>query len=359
MLFRSDLNPAWIWTIAAAVTALYFASLLLHEFGHAIAAHRLGIPIHGIELHLFGGVVHIRSIPRRPWEELLLALSGPLVSLVLGWLFIDIALLLSLSDSPPMQTMATIANHLAFYNIAALMLNLIPVYPMDGGRALRALLWAATGNFRLSITLVLTLGLVLLGLLGLLGLLLPLPNFYFNASIIMLAIFIGRIMWQSHGRARQLSRYRVEDLLDDHVIISVTDPEPVEGSVTDPEPVEGSITSPEPVEGSVTDPEPVEGSITDPEPVEGSDEHTPPTCIIHCDSSGHPLRLTFNPNFHPDADATLTITADDCTSALATAIDIMPQLQLRTRPWLVALDADGRCRGLISRRNLHSQLAGL
>jgi Zn-dependent protease len=113
----------------AAVAALgFFTSILLHELGHAIQAQRDGIVIDRITLWVFGGVALLRDPLPSAGAELRTAAAGPAVSLVLGLMFVVAALLLRL-------------------NLSLLVFNLIPALPLDGGRILRALLWARRRDF--------------------------------------------------------------------------------------------------------------------------------------------------------------------------------------------------------------------
>jgi Zn-dependent protease/CBS domain-containing protein len=128
--------------MAVAAALLFFASLLLHELGHAIQARRDGIAIDGITLWVFGGVAQLRSEPPSAGAELRVALAGPAVSLVLGLLFLAAALSLPLPSEVDGVTF-----WLGYINLTLLIFNLIPALPLDGGRVLRALLWARKRDY--------------------------------------------------------------------------------------------------------------------------------------------------------------------------------------------------------------------
>lgn len=123
--------------ISGAVAALLCVlSFLLHELGHAAVALRNGLPVRSINFFVFGGFTDLGERPRSPAQELKIALAGPAVSALLGALLIAI--------SPWLGTHGYVAGRV---NILITALNLLPIFPLDGGRALRAVFWKATGNY--------------------------------------------------------------------------------------------------------------------------------------------------------------------------------------------------------------------
>ena len=130
--------------IAMAIVAafLFFLSILLHEFGHALQARREGIEIDGITLWLFGGVARFKGSFKSAGSEFRVAIAGPLVSLVLGVLFVGIALIPGLPSA-----VDGVASWLGYINFTLLVFNLIPAQPLDGGRVLHSLLWRLRGDF--------------------------------------------------------------------------------------------------------------------------------------------------------------------------------------------------------------------
>jgi Zn-dependent protease len=130
--------------IAMAIVAafLFFLSLLLHEFGHALQARREGIEIDGITLWLFGGVARFKGTFRTAGAEFRVAIAGPLVSLVLGVLFVLIALISGIPSEAD-----GVAAWLGYINLTLLVFNLIPAPPLDGGRVLHAALWRLRGDY--------------------------------------------------------------------------------------------------------------------------------------------------------------------------------------------------------------------
>jgi Zn-dependent protease/predicted transcriptional regulator len=130
--------------LALVTTTLFFASVLAHELAHSLVARRRGIPVKGITLFVFGGVSHIAREAATPGVELVIAAIGPLVSLGLGGVFLGLALLAG-ATSPPLFA---VTAYLAFTNVLLGVFNLIPGFPLDGGRVLRAVLWAVTGQYQ-------------------------------------------------------------------------------------------------------------------------------------------------------------------------------------------------------------------
>lgn len=131
--------------IAMAIVAalLFFVSLLLHELGHALQARREGVEIEGINLWLFGGVAQFKGGFPSAGAEFRIAVAGPLVSLVLGVLFVLVAAFAALPSAAD-----GVAAWLGYTNLILLVFNLLPALPLDGGRILRSALWQARGDLR-------------------------------------------------------------------------------------------------------------------------------------------------------------------------------------------------------------------
>jgi Zn-dependent protease/predicted transcriptional regulator len=130
--------------VAMAIVAaiLFFASILLHELGHAVQARRDGMEIEGITLWLFGGVAQFRGMFPSAAAEFRIAIAGPLVSLALGVFFVLIAAGMSIPDE-----IDAVAAWLGYINLMLLAFNLLPALPLDGGRVLRSALWKARDDF--------------------------------------------------------------------------------------------------------------------------------------------------------------------------------------------------------------------
>lgn len=138
-LFAPQLSHRSTIVLGLVAALVLFASVVAHEFAHALVARRLGIPIGGITLFLFGGVATIESEPDSPGDELKVAIAGPALSVALAVVFGGLYLA---TMAMGWLWGATLAAYLALTNAALAAFNLLPAFPSDGGRVLRALLWA-------------------------------------------------------------------------------------------------------------------------------------------------------------------------------------------------------------------------
>lgn len=146
-----DLVTYWITGILAAL--LLFVSVLLHELAHSLVAQARGLPVQSVTLFIFGGVSNIEE-PERPKIEFAMAIVGPLTSLALAGLFWGFVQVVKNQDSP----VAAILNYLAMINVMLAAFNLLPGFPLDGGRVLRSILWGTTGNLRKATNITATVG---------------------------------------------------------------------------------------------------------------------------------------------------------------------------------------------------------
>ena len=136
-------RPPWeYWGLGVVASLLLFASVLVHELGHCLVALRYRIPIAQITLFIFGGMAQIRREAPTPKAEFLIAIAGPIVSVVVGLAFWLLSILLEASPS-----LREVAELLRLMNLTLAFFNLVPGYPLDGGRVLRAGLWAWSKNF--------------------------------------------------------------------------------------------------------------------------------------------------------------------------------------------------------------------
>jgi Zn-dependent protease len=154
--YYEDVAPGSNAFVLATISALlFFLSILLHEFGHAFVAIRNGIPIQGIDLWLFGGVAKLGRDSDSPGVEFRIAVAGPVVTLVIAAICLGIGALISspaevmessqFDDTTQGATLAVL-GYLASINIIVLLFNLIPGFPLDGGRIARAIAWKVTGD---------------------------------------------------------------------------------------------------------------------------------------------------------------------------------------------------------------------
>lgn len=125
-------------------TLLFFISLLAHELSHSLVARAKGIPVEGITLFIFGGMAKTRMEAEEPGDEFLIAGVGPLASILIGLLFVAVWWLGSLAGLPLAVT--GVALYIGFLNILLAVFNLLPGFPLDGGRLFRAIVWKVTGD---------------------------------------------------------------------------------------------------------------------------------------------------------------------------------------------------------------------
>jgi Zn-dependent protease len=142
----AGLDTQSYWAMALAAVVGLGVSIIIHELAHSLVAARFGTPVSSITLFMFGGVAALEQEPRAPIPELLMALAGPAMSLVLSGLFFGASIAVGGIDQLPV--LAGVLHYLALLNLVLAIFNLVPAFPMDGGRALRATIWSATGDIR-------------------------------------------------------------------------------------------------------------------------------------------------------------------------------------------------------------------
>ncbi|MFO8152369.1 M50 family metallopeptidase [Thioalkalivibrio sp.] len=141
-----DLTPLTYWTMALVGMLGLFFSLLFHELSHSVVARAHGLPVHRITLFLFGGAAEMESEPEEPRVEFRMAIAGPIASVVLGVAFYLLAVAMATVGLP--EHVAGVARYLGFINILLAIFNMVPGFPLDGGRVLRAALWQLKGDIR-------------------------------------------------------------------------------------------------------------------------------------------------------------------------------------------------------------------
>jgi Zn-dependent protease len=151
-------NPHWSqwlsWVIGIITSLLFFASVLAHELAHSLVGRVNGIPVKSITLFIFGGVAQMTREATKASAELKMAAAGPACSLAIGGLFGLIWLL----TRGVASSVAEMAGWLAIINVALAAFNLIPGFPLDGGRVFRSLLWRFSGNYKRSTQIATRLG---------------------------------------------------------------------------------------------------------------------------------------------------------------------------------------------------------
>jgi len=143
------------WVMGIITALLLFVSVLLHELAHSLVAKARGMGVSSITLFIFGGVSNLEEEPEKPRTEFAMAIVGPLTSLVLGiicWGVVSfltgtrVSFLDLFGGSQYQTNVESVIGYLAWINITLAIFNLIPGFPLDGGRVLRSILWGSTGN---------------------------------------------------------------------------------------------------------------------------------------------------------------------------------------------------------------------
>jgi Zn-dependent protease/CBS domain-containing protein len=227
IVWHPDWNPWLTWGVGTAGSLLLFASVLLHELAHALVAKARGLPVRKITLFLFGGASNIEGEPDSPETEFLMALVGPGVSVALGVVFLLAGGLMAgapgATMASPVETfsrlspLSTLLLWLGPVNIFLGFFNLIPAFPLDGGRLLRAALWVVMKNFRKATRWAAGIGQLIGWLFIIAGL-----GMAFGASVLLFApgvingVWLAFIGWFLSDAASQSYRQTViQDLLDD------------------------------------------------------------------------------------------------------------------------------------------------
>src|SRR5215212_2487138 len=151
-----DASDTTVYAVAVVSALAFFASILLHELGHALAARREGIAVEGIDLFLFGGVMKMSRETDSPGAEFRVAAAGPLVTLGIMAVaaaaaivvagsdsFWDAARLSGSSEASPVEVVISL---LVSMSLVLLVFNLVPAFPLDGGRIARSIAWKLTGD---------------------------------------------------------------------------------------------------------------------------------------------------------------------------------------------------------------------
>ena len=184
------LSPLAHWTMGFLGAVFLFLSVLAHELTHSYIAKKEGIEVKEITLFIFGGVSQLVKEPEDPLKELKVAIGGPLSSLVLAFLFWIASRVIS--QTPPLILFTGLLSYLAFINLSLAIFNLIPGFPLDGGRVLRAIYWKRTGSLKRATQIAanagkwMGVGIILLGLL----LILLTRNLIGGFWIVIIGIFL-------------------------------------------------------------------------------------------------------------------------------------------------------------------------
>jgi Zn-dependent protease/CBS domain-containing protein len=222
---HSDWSAGLSWLMAGLAAVLFFLSILAHELSHALVGRATGVPVDGITLFIFGGVARMRGEPPSPRSEFLMTIVGPLTSLAIGviasiWGALIAAPVVMDTGDPlrafqDVSPLATVLLWLGPINILIGLFNLVPGFPLDGGRVLRSILWAWTKDLGKATRWAATVGqvfalvLVVAGISMMFGLTVP----FFGRGLVS-GLWIAFIGWFLHtAAAASYSQVVVRDLL--------------------------------------------------------------------------------------------------------------------------------------------------
>jgi Zn-dependent protease/CBS domain-containing protein len=211
------------WIAGIVSSFVYLASLLAHELAHSVVATRYGVRVDGITLWLFGGVSRFSTESSSPGAQALITFVGPLTSLLLGAVFLLAAAAVGGGSAHPGLVLATL-SWLGFINILLGVFNLLPAFPLDGGRILQSLIWRATGDRLRATKIAARIGMGFAFLLIAYGLL----NFFVSFSVVggIWSIFLGWFLL-SAARAEETGGL-IRQALSGISVADVMTPNPVQ-----------------------------------------------------------------------------------------------------------------------------------
>lgn len=216
-----DWAPSLRWIVGGIMALLLFTSVLLHELSHSFVSKSLGIQVKKISLFIFGGIAQMEGEPDEPTKELKIAIAGPAMSLFLAALFILLANRFGAIGAP--KAIIAIVTYMYSINLVLAIFNLIPAFPMDGGRVLRAIIWHFSGNLEKATKIASYLGGVFGYFLIFLGIF-----WMFNGDIIngIWFLFIGWFIHQSSQSSYQytvmtnrFSKIHVSEFMTEKIVI--------------------------------------------------------------------------------------------------------------------------------------------
>lgn len=211
-----DAGPVTLWLAGGALALALFASVLAHELSHALVARARDVDVDEIMLFIFGGVAKLRGEPRDAASEFLISAAGPALSIALG------LGLVAVSDAAGLPEIVAIGiRWLGVINVALAVFNLVPGFPLDGGRILRAILWWRMGDFERATVVAARTGQVVAGILIVGGIGLTLVT---GRLSWLWEVLIGWFLWSAAARSIRIARLRdavegitVRDVMTDRV----------------------------------------------------------------------------------------------------------------------------------------------
>lgn len=214
-------SPTLRWTAGIIISLMLFVSVLLHELSHSLVSISNGIQVKRITLFIFGGIAQIEGEPDEPIKELKIASAGPAMSIFLSVLFIVLArICASLGAS---EAVVVSLTYLSTVNLVLAIFNLVPAFPLDGGRVLRALIWHFKGNLHNATQIASSMGRTFGYFLIFVGIFWVMTGYFING---IWMVFIGWFIIQAAQSSYQdmvmsdiFTKIHVRDLMTDKVVI--------------------------------------------------------------------------------------------------------------------------------------------
>jgi Zn-dependent protease/CBS domain-containing protein len=196
-VYYPDFDPTTRWVSSSAIALLFFVSVLLHELSHSLVSLKLGMPVKSITLFIFGGIAQIEQEPDEPMKELKMAIAGPGMSIFLFGLFFLLSIIFKNFGAPEAAVVSL--GYLSTINLSLAIFNLVPAFPLDGGRVLRAIIWRFTGNLQKSTKITSAMGSIFGYFLITFGVLLLLNNYIINGIwLVFIGWFINQMSKDSY-----------------------------------------------------------------------------------------------------------------------------------------------------------------
>ncbi|HYH91841.1 MAG TPA: site-2 protease family protein [Candidatus Saccharimonadales bacterium] len=213
-----DSTSAVRWLIGGVVAAAFLLSALAHELGHAITARRAGFPGGPVVVYFFGGAASARTDARTPRDEIVTALAGPAVSIVLGLCLLVLTVIGEAVGSGPVQVIGRVALLVGGMNVLLGLANLLPAFPLDGGRVARGVVWSRTGDPAVGLQVAASIGRWLGMALGVVGIVLILLVDSVDGLMLALAgwflVSSARTVARSGDVDALLEGLHVDDVMD-------------------------------------------------------------------------------------------------------------------------------------------------
>jgi Zn-dependent protease len=226
----TDASDSTVFIAAVVEAFLFFGSIIVHEIGHALVARREGIAVAGIDLFLFGGLMHMRSEPETPGAEFRVAAAGPAATLLIILVAAGAGLLVAgtqdfgdaVTLTGSVELIPLMISSVALINVVVLVFNLIPAYPLDGGRIARAAVWRVTGDRHRGTRAAAAIGRAFGALLVVGGLLLLFNGATFDG------VYMAFLGWLLGSQARNVAvQSAVSERLESVTVAELMDPDPV------------------------------------------------------------------------------------------------------------------------------------